>query len=33
MMKHEFEELAKREVTDDQFEAIEKLYMSSTRVA
>lgn len=30
MMKHEFEELAKREVTDEQFEAIEKLYMSST---
>lgn len=30
MMKHEFEALAKREVTDEQFEAIEKLYMSST---
>ena len=30
MMKHEFEEIAKREVTDEQFEAIEKLYMSST---
>lgn len=30
MMKHEFEELAKREVTEEQFEAIEKLYMSST---
>ena len=29
-MKHEFEALAKREVTDEQFEAIEKLYMSST---
>lgn len=30
MMKNEFEALAKREVTDEQFEAIEKLYMSST---
>lgn len=30
MMKHEFEELAKRKITDGQFEAIEKLYMSST---
>lgn len=30
MMKHEFEALAKREVTAEQFEAIEKLYMSST---
>ena len=30
MMKHEFEAIAKREVTDEQFEAIEKLYMSST---
>ena len=29
-MKHEFEAIAKREVTDEQFEAIEKLYMSST---
>lgn len=30
MMKHEFEAFAKREVTAEQFEAIEKLYMSST---
>lgn len=29
MMKHEFEAIAKRKVTDEQFEAIEKLYMSS----
>lgn len=29
MMKHEFEALAKRAVTDEQFDAIEKLYMSS----
>lgn len=25
MMKHEFEAIAKREVTDEQFEAIEKI--------
>lgn len=30
MMKSEFEKLAKREVTTEQFEAIEKLYMAST---
>ena len=30
MMKHEFEALAKRTVTDEQYEAIEKLYMAST---
>lgn len=30
MMKHEFEALAKREVTEEQYRAIEILYMSST---
>lgn len=30
MMKSEFEKLVKREVTTEQFEAIEKLYMAST---
>ena len=30
MMKHEFEAIAKKEVTNEQFEAIEKLYMNST---
>ena len=29
MMKHEFERLAGREVTDEQYKAIETLYMSS----
>lgn len=29
MMKHEFEELAKRTVTIEQYEAIEALYMAS----
>lgn len=29
MMKHEFEKLAKRSVTDEQFRAIHELYMAS----
>ena len=29
MMKHEFEAIAKREVTDEQYTAIEALYMAS----
>lgn len=30
MMKHEFEAVAKRTVTDEQYKAIEALYMEST---
>ena len=30
MMKHEFEEIAKRTVTDDQYKMIESLYMESS---
>lgn len=30
MMKHEFEAIAKRTVTDEQYKAIEALYMEST---
>ena len=30
MMKQEFEQIAKRTVTDEQYEAIEALYMDST---
>ncbi len=31
MLKHEFEEIVKRKVINEQFKTIEKLFMSSIR--